>query len=521
MIRFKTFLTENKAEKTLDWMKSQPENEIRSLGKLENHDSYMHTLVSNDPEVRVGGLPIHHAVIDRISKIDPHPDKIHTQWLHHTWASGDWKLEDRPHVNEVLGKFIEHKKRLGNTTVPSTGKKGSDLNSYPSFHDLDRHIDEHINRPQANDPSKEFSHPDAPLVHDKDGVKVWHLNSKEASQHTRSIFNNKWCTSRNDEHCLYDDYSHQGQLHLVKLPTGEYHQYHFEGDEFMDATNKMQEPHELVKQHPQLKDVEAFKQYGTKSLPFTKNSEEAHKILQAKITKSHGFGEEVGERFIMHAHETRDPSLLDHMIWGEHHGIDPKNPPDDVRNTPAHFDLSRPNISRLIEYGEVRHVHAGLDLLDRKSHPGKSMDAEYEEAAKTGHKSVMDRLVNHKSNRVREHVAYNGDESHHDQLVGDHSQDVRAAVALKSKKHFETLRHDPSDIVRSVAIHNHATQTDLDQHYKDKSERVQEAVVKKTKNPVHLDYLRKYGLRSTIKGHAEHKYWAIKGAEDGQATSNP
>lgn len=259
MIRFKTFLTENKAEKTLDWMKSQKHNEIRSLGALEDHDSYMHTLVSNDPEVRVGGLPIHHAVINRISKIDPHPDKIHTQWLHHTWASGDWKREDEPHVREVLDKFIEHKKRLGNTIVPRTGKKGSDLNSYPSFHDLDRHIDDHINRLQAHDPSKEFSHPNAPLVHDKDGLKVWRLDSKEASQHTRSIFNNKWCTSRNDGHCLYDSYNKSGPLFLVKHKNGEYHQYHFENNEFTDVANKVQHPHELVKSYPELKDVQAFK----------------------------------------------------------------------------------------------------------------------------------------------------------------------------------------------------------------------------------------------------------------------
>ena len=240
-------ITENKALKTLGWIKSN--TNPMSHDDIAGRDSSMKIDPNHDQP--------HHEVVDKIAQMDPDPDKSHTQQLHKYWKQGDFKWEDRPHVEEVMKQFIDKKRELGNTTTIG-GKKGNSINNFGSFHELGGHLDKHFNK-TTEGTSDDFSHPDAPLVHDKDGIKAWHLKTEEAAKATRScgikgLKNNKWCTSRNDDDNMFDDY--KDNLHLIKAKDGSHYQFHADSGQYADERNEMHRPEDLIKKHPEMKGME-------------------------------------------------------------------------------------------------------------------------------------------------------------------------------------------------------------------------------------------------------------------------
>ena len=240
-------IAENKALKTLDWIKSNTNS--MSHDDITSRDSSMKIDPNHDQP--------HHGVVDQISQMDPDPDKSHTQQLHKYWKQGDFKYEDRPHVNEVMKQFVDKKRELGNTTTTG-GKRGSSINNFGSFHELVDHLDKHFNK-TTEGTSDDFSHPDAPLVHDKDGAKAWHLKTEEAAKASRScgikgLKDNKWCTSRNDKDNMFDSY--KDNLHLIKAKDGTHYQFHADSSQYADMSNKMHKPEDLIKKHPEMKGME-------------------------------------------------------------------------------------------------------------------------------------------------------------------------------------------------------------------------------------------------------------------------
>ena len=297
MRSFLQFLNEDRKQKTLDWLKANThqspvthENimhthqQITPTG-LDNHDSYLWFHVRNDIEndPKDAPVPIHHHVIDRLSELDPSPDKVHTQQIHKWWVKRDIRYEDAPRVNEALKTFSDNKKKLGNTTTAS-GKKGSDIGAYDSFHDLEDHLQQHIHGPKAAEENKGvFSHPDAVKVHDKDGYIIHELKSKAASKATRYPScggrPNKWCTARPEtpeEHTLAKETYHAGNegqnlhdrysknLYHVQTPDGKRWQFHPSSNQFADENDRMHKPEELGKQYPGLKEFKPLSDYAVK-----------------------------------------------------------------------------------------------------------------------------------------------------------------------------------------------------------------------------------------------------------------
>lgn len=317
MKSFYRFICENRAQKTLDWMKSQKHNEM-SDDALKTHDYSMYTTISNHHDHRF--VPNHHLVIDKISKMDPSDDKIHTQALHNWWASGDYKLEDRPRVEDAMSKFITHKNELGNTRT-SNGKKGSDINAYGSFHELERHIEKHIDKSQEQQlSSKPFFHPNAEEIYNKNGLIVHQLHTQEASKATRYPScggrKNQWCTSRpetREEHelagekyhskyegtNLFHDYHDRGPLYHIQTPDGKRWQlWHNKHDEEKDAVDheynladhndKMHSASEFVENYPEIKKVHKFSSIGGHEEEFPFKNDHAHEVMVHHLMSDYG-----------------------------------------------------------------------------------------------------------------------------------------------------------------------------------------------------------------------------------------
>ena len=150
MRSFLQFLNEDRKQKTLDWLKANTHQKIDTTTdvnrdealspyKLNTHDDSMWDAVKDhyldDPEE----LPLHHHVINHLAAMDPSPDAAHTQQIHKWWVNRDFRHEDSGRVTQALRTFSDNKKKLGNTTTAS-GKKGSDIGAYDSFHDLEDHL---------------------------------------------------------------------------------------------------------------------------------------------------------------------------------------------------------------------------------------------------------------------------------------------------------------------------------------------------------------------------------------------
>ena len=272
-------IAENKSLKTLDRIKS---NNPMSHDDIAGRDSSMKIDPKHDQP--------HHEVVDKIAQMDPDPDKSHTQQLHKYWKQGDFRSEDLPRVKEVMQQFIGNKRQLGNTTTTG-GKKGSSLNNFGSFHELEKHLDKHFNK-TTEGTSDDFSHPDAPLVHDEDGIKAWHLKTEEAAKATRScgikgLKGNKWCTSRNDENNRFDYY--KNNLHLIKVKDGTHYQFHADSESYADKSDEMHEPEDLIKKHPEMKGMKFIHDIRFSNRPISElvKDRNFHKSIAGHGTHEH------------------------------------------------------------------------------------------------------------------------------------------------------------------------------------------------------------------------------------------
>ena len=265
-------LSEDRAQKTLDWIKSRPENVIHKKIDLITHDFSMAEELKDHDNNKT---PLHHAVIDKISELDPTKNKSLTQTLHDWWKKGQFKHEDSPRIQQAIGTFFDKRKELGNTQ--HNGKIGSDFTSYNSIHELENHLDKHFGEKNDDSSNNSFHHPDAPLVfHDHDNdVKIWELKTKQASKATRCFpgTRNRWCTAipENEEEAklawekynpryhkpgsnAFDSYPHG--LHMIQVGNEPPLQFHVASDQFMNSGDepiKNKDFASLLEKSPKLK----------------------------------------------------------------------------------------------------------------------------------------------------------------------------------------------------------------------------------------------------------------------------
>lgn len=405
---FRQFLREDEAEKakkTVDFLKNK-----HSSGKYEpghyyafkpvgvnidssmsqhlvdksNSQDWLHGYERPDqgPPWRKTFNPVHHA-IDAIANMDPHPKKAHTEWLVNKWQNGSFKHEDGPRVKETLTKFMAHKKELGNTTIIALPKnqKGSDINAFGGLNHLENHMDKHLGVKHKN---TDFSHPDAPLIHDADGIKIHELQSKEASTHTRSCFDNKWCTARDDRHNMHDAYASTGTLYHMHMPDNTHWQLHV-------GTSKADEPYQLADHNDVMHPIKDFvkkypditkmphndKTYNLKSLrsenrdyPLKSKAEkEAHAAsrlqdLQSGIKPSEGMLHDIA-RFGSHEHLKQLKSTVKNHENITHHDKETTN--------------NITNMRLETEFGHKSPQHSNLGSEDHMLHLIKKHDKHYEE----------------------------------------------------------------------------------------------------------------------------------------------
>lgn len=479
MISFKSylFLLENKAEKTLNWIKNQKHNEMTAAG-LEKHDRSMFREIGNNNSYRHGEVPLHHLAIDKLAHMDPSPDKAHTQQLHHWWASGDFKHEDHPRVTQALDKFVRHKKDLGNTTVERSGKKGSDIGAYETFHDLESHLEKHFGEKKST--KGDFSHPETIEHHNKDGLKVHELLTKEASMHTRKCFDNKWCTSRNDEHNMHDEYAKDGKLYHVHMPDNTHWQFHFETGSFADHNDKMHDIEDILHKYPQLKDVKEFKRQPIKhALHFAKDEAEKDKMI-----KRHLQNEIVTKDEIRHLVKHGTPNTVDHVIDSGHH-IQTKN-----------------DFERLMPVASEKQLHRLLDV-SKDAYDNYDRREISRSIAKTDNYSIAKRLLSHEDHMVRAELAKSRWDDVRQKLAHDPNSYVRQKLAEHGHhRDRDILIHDKDPLVRSAAV-THGIEGHANALLHDPDTSVQGAIAWHSTNRSHLEHLAVHANTERIREHAK------------------
>ena len=198
--------------------------------------------------------------------------------LHHVpWILGQYKKqnirqEDTPEIRDTLNDFETYKPHLAN----------KDLNSYQHIGDLRSAI----TTAKGVKDSKDYNHPDAPLVYNKNGYKAWHLKSEASSTHTRECFDNSWCTSRKGENLFKQ---HSKGLYLIKTPDDKHYQFHTASEQFADVNDKMHDPGELTTQHPEMKNFEFLKDHRFSNKPIEElmKDRDYHASIAAHGTNNH------------------------------------------------------------------------------------------------------------------------------------------------------------------------------------------------------------------------------------------
>lgn len=330
MISFKgyLFLLEDRAEKTLNWLKDHHEKNHERFGtdELYRHDDSMFNHIMSKHPGHIDGhtgmirytkegndfkeTPVHHDIIHALGEMDPSPDKSHTQWLHTNWMNNIFKHEDHPRITHALHTFMNNKMKLGNTRTPD-GKKGSDINSFKTIHDLEDHLHEYLGEKKSKKAEeREIKHAGADLIHSEGGLTVHKLKTKEAA----CLYGKgtRWCTAA-ENHNAFDQYHRRGPLYVVQTPDKRKYQFHFQSGQFMDEKDRPENLAGLVSKHPQLKNVSDFKNHGMNSFAFLHDHE---KVDWAK-KNMHSDDFSIREMAADHG----DKSVHDHLIKDEHHFV--------------------------------------------------------------------------------------------------------------------------------------------------------------------------------------------------------
>ena len=138
-------------------------------------------------------------IVDHFHKHNPTGDISHTRWAVSQYNKGNMKQEDAPSMKDTFNDFNRHKNKL----------QKKKIEQYKSLSDLRDAIRPHKGTTKAElglTKSTETVQKGADLVHDQDGVKLYHVHTKEASKELGKGM--PWCTShRDDDKNMFDHYN--------------------------------------------------------------------------------------------------------------------------------------------------------------------------------------------------------------------------------------------------------------------------------------------------------------------------
>lgn len=186
------------------------------------------------------------AIVDHFAEHgDPTKKKLYTGWIvgqYKKSGMSDEELaqrkltrsapvyqEDAPKIHGILSTFDEFKHKLP--------KK--DINQYDSVKELSDAVEPYQANPDKHTVD-ETPHPGRGLKYEDENIKVYHLNSKEASQHLYGGGSEKgktdWCTAYKTGNNMFDNYNSSGKLHVIHdKKAHKVYQYHVNEAQFMDA----------------------------------------------------------------------------------------------------------------------------------------------------------------------------------------------------------------------------------------------------------------------------------------------
>jgi hypothetical protein len=199
-----------------------------------SHDPYA---IHRDPE----------SIIDHLAEHgDPSTNKIHTQYLVGLYKRKAIRQDDVQKINGVLRQFDTYKQFLQPTEKQLTVK------GYPNIASIEDKIAPHIGKATSVKDAREKLRTN-PLdmeghrqVWADNNISAYNVTDKEVSRKLYAnekskrpgAFPTNWCTAREDEKNMYDDYKKDGDLIAIHHKDGSVYQYFVNGGEFKDRNNK-------------------------------------------------------------------------------------------------------------------------------------------------------------------------------------------------------------------------------------------------------------------------------------------
>lgn len=201
-------------ESRIDFIKNQVHGKIST-----EHDEFAKHKNSDD-------------IVDHFAEHgDPTKKKLYTGWIVKQYQQGKTKQEDTDRIHRTLGNFEKYKAKLPE----------KDINKYGSLKEVEDVVGPHIGTAatKAEQRANE-EHSGQELKYEDDRIKLYHLKTKEASQHLygggTEAGKTNWCTAAKSENCMFDHYNSKGRLHVIHdKKTGKLYQYHAHEGQFMNA----------------------------------------------------------------------------------------------------------------------------------------------------------------------------------------------------------------------------------------------------------------------------------------------
>jgi hypothetical protein len=181
---------------------------------------------------------------------DPTNEKLYTPWLVNKYKTGAFMQNDAPEIRQTLSDFHANKSRM----------PIRDINQYKSPDELKQAVTPFIGSKSGKQQKKDAGD-GADLIHAENGVTVHKLNTKDAAMKYGAA--TRWCTSAKSRN-QFNNYNKDGNLYVIKGRNGDKHQLYLDkngerDNELRDEDDKEVPVQDLIKKHPELRNVEEFK----------------------------------------------------------------------------------------------------------------------------------------------------------------------------------------------------------------------------------------------------------------------
>ena len=152
------------------------------------------------------------------------------KWLLKIYLERNLKLEDLYKATEYLTVFNKKRKMM---------EGGADINRFKSLQELYKAVQPFIEDKtlgMSNSEKESEAKKGAEKVYEDDRWIVIVPHTKEAACYYGK--NTQWCTAAEQSNNMFDNYNDDGELYInIDKHTNEKYQFHFESDQFMDATD--------------------------------------------------------------------------------------------------------------------------------------------------------------------------------------------------------------------------------------------------------------------------------------------